>query len=122
MLRKRRGVVAALSLLLVTAIVIGVTYRSVRQEGLNQALLAAMQNKDAVAVRLLLSRGADPNVHDFYQRTPHTPAETLQWVTKSRESVSQNFPVLIKAALGGNVQIVECLLDRGATHKRCWPG
>jgi ankyrin repeat protein len=114
MLRKRRGLVTALSLCLVTAIVIGVIYRSVRQECVDQALLAAVQNKDVVAVRLLLSRGANPSVHNVYQRTPHTPAETIQWVTKSRESVSQNSIVLSEAALGGNVQIVECLLDRGA--------
>ncbi len=60
--RRFRAVVLSLALLaLLSGIPIVLTWRAVRQERLNHALIAAVRSNDTFAVRHLLHQGADPN-------------------------------------------------------------
>ena len=58
--------------LLMLAVLVGslgwLTYREVRQERLNRALFAAIQNNDAVTAIALLERGVDANARDTGNR------------------------------------------------------
>jgi hypothetical protein len=61
MRRKRAALVTLLLLASVAAVPLVLTWRAVRQEQLNHALIAAVDQNDAVAVKRLLRAGADPN-------------------------------------------------------------
>jgi ankyrin repeat protein len=60
--RRRAALITLLILVGLLAIPVVLTWREVRQEGLNQALIVAADRNDTTGVRSLLKRGADPNV------------------------------------------------------------
>lgn len=66
-----RKVLASLCTLAVFAgLPAGLTYRQVRQERLNRALIAAIQDRNAASVVTLLEEGADPNTFAVDAKEP----------------------------------------------------
>jgi ankyrin repeat protein len=69
----RRRHIALLILLLLTSLIaalVVLTWREVRQEQLNHALIAAVDRNDAANVRRLLRQGADPNAQVLVDDKP----------------------------------------------------
>jgi hypothetical protein len=61
MRRKRTALLTLLLLIGLIAVPVVLTWREVRQEQLNHALIAAVDRNEAAGVRRLLRQGADPN-------------------------------------------------------------
>lgn len=82
----------------------------------DQQLVDAVNRDDVVAVRALLSRGADPNTRSVPTDLWEPPVSTViqrVWLRVSRPE-SRREPVLTAAASRGDADIVTALLDKGA--------
>jgi ankyrin repeat protein len=124
---------------LLIAVPVGLTWRAVRQERLNQSLIAAVKRNDDRAVVSLLDQGADANCRDEPLRK-FSLWETLVQVLPGRKSQPSDTPTPLLIALEyrkelklpdgelglppENLRLVGALLDHGAqvnhTGKDAW--
>lgn len=82
----------------------------------DQQLVDAVNRDDAVTVRALLARGADPNTRSMPTDLWEPPLDTAMrrvWLRVS-DPTSRRVPVLTAAASRGDSEIVTALLDKGA--------
>jgi ankyrin repeat protein len=104
---KRVGLLFLLLMALLIAVPVGLTWRAVRQERLNQSLIAAVKRNDDRAVVSLLDQGADANCRD----------EPLRKFSLWETLVQLGLPP-------ENHRLVGALLDHGAqvnhTGKDAW--
>jgi hypothetical protein len=70
MRRRRAALLTLLVLVGLVAVPVVLTWREVKQEQLNHALIAAVDHNDAAEVRRWLRQGADPNAKDDFGETP----------------------------------------------------
>jgi hypothetical protein len=134
MRRKRTALITLLLLIGLIAVPVVLTWREVRQEQLNHALIAAVDRNDAANVRRLLRHGADPNaevlpvdtrsvwtrLRDLIRHHPIPSAAPSPFPTW--KAVAVHKPVLMEAiewspsdkADPDNVDTVKALADAGA--------
>jgi hypothetical protein len=132
-MKRNRNVV--LTLLLLAALIslpVVLTWREVRQERLNHAMISAVDRNDAAGVRRLLQQGADPNAQVIsYDERPVWERLT-DVVRRGNIPAVAHEPVLMEAigwypsvdvaADYDNVETVTALIDAGADiNKRFTP-
>jgi len=92
------------------------TYAHIRQERLNEKLIAAVQREDLPATLSLLNRGASPNAR-WKPAQEHSVWRDLWETLRKRGGRRQKYrypTALMLAAERGNSRLVRLLLDRGA--------
>jgi ankyrin repeat protein len=130
MKRNRRKLAALLALLLLAGLVaipIGLTWREVRQERLNHALITAAWNYDTQGVTALLEKGADARAK--VERNSKDPLWRQLWDRLRGQSHNTAAVTALQASLEGHVlpyassclssapdrpSLVRALLDKGA--------
>lgn len=119
------------SFLLALAVLVGslggLTYREIRQERLNRALIAAIRANDTSDTLSLLKQGADPNVRDELPQSLSLWQQLLDRWRNKHSTPSNASTALIIALTRRDVngqpfapigcdhpQIIKALLDKGA--------
>jgi ankyrin repeat protein len=103
----------------------GANVNTASKRGRTALFLAAMSDRSAATVRLLLAKGADPKVTDSFKNTLLNAAaagndiETIRMIIDSRVDVNAAnvlgmTPLMVSAGDNGNVQAVKMLLAKGA--------
>jgi Ankyrin repeats (3 copies) len=126
--RKRAALFFFLMLALLIAVPVIATWRQVRQEHLNQSLIAAVKRNDDRSVESLLEDGADANCRDEPVRN-FSLWQTLMQVVRGRRSKPSHAPTPLLIALlrrrnpdgsgliyhtPENTPLLRALLDHGA--------
>jgi ankyrin repeat protein len=120
MRRKRVAVLAVLLLAGLLAVPVALTWRQVRQERLNQALIAAIRGRQQPKIASLLEQGADPNARmsaeqPGSQQSPPGFVATVKngWNLHNRPRQWTSTALRV-AVQQGNLNAVRLLLDKGA--------
>ncbi len=142
-MKRRRTIVLTLLLLAaLVAIPVVLTWRQVRQEQLNHALIAAVDRNDTAGIRLLLRQGADPNalalpadtrsiwqrVREIARRQSPPPAgsrvfgllRAIAWMPQSKNHTTYNngyihsSPPILGVDYQENVETIKALVYAGA--------
>jgi ankyrin repeat protein len=105
-------------LLLLTAFLLCITYRSARQEQLNHALIAAVKHRDVQTVLALLDNGADPNAQDTRQPVPSWSEYLLALFHRHSSPLHNNSqgsaPALCLTVSSFDTDIARLLINKGA--------
>src|SRR5438552_1395611 len=95
------------------AILVCSTFRAIRQQNLNAALIAAVTKQDESRVTALLEAGSDANVRRNMQEVNNL-ADLIRVMFRHETSAEPESTVLMIASGQGNERIVSALLDHGA--------
>ena len=119
---KRIGLIFLSLLAVLLGSLVWLTYREVRQEKLNRALIAAIKHNDTSAALTLLAEGADPNSRD--EPPQHISLRRLILdKLRNRRAAPSTAPTALLLACSwdtrgteapDNAVLVKALLDRGA--------
>jgi ankyrin repeat protein len=103
----------------------GANVNTASKRGRTALFLAAMTDRSADTVRLLLAKGADPKITDSFKNTILNAAaagndiETIRMIINAGVDVNAanvigTTPLIVSAGSNGNVQAVKMLLSKGA--------
>jgi hypothetical protein len=130
MRRKRAALITLCILMGLVSVPVALTWREVRQEQLNHALIAAVERHDAATVRSLLRQGADPNapilpndkrsawtrlLDHVLDRPVPTAFDTDSLLLKAVGWQPKRGPVSLETPAFDNADITRMLAESGAT-------
>jgi ankyrin repeat protein len=130
--RRRTALLAFVLLVGLAAIPIGLTWREMRQERLNHALIAAIDQGNTGLVRHLLRQGADPNTatiwsddkrpawQRFLDMGQRSPTSTVAPQETALSKAIEWEPTAVESSSGDKEALIQALVEAGAdVNGRC---